>query len=241
MIEIKSKYHIQRLFCDFSKDLHLTDILRPVYLTGMVDDFNDVKIPFYYTVERGNTAVTDLKKPLEALLNEMKSNVRNEIRRAEREGIQCEFGNWYDEFVPYYNAFCKGRGFNDSITKERLVKYEETLISRAVLYGSILAMHATVIDRNSGIAMLLFSCSRRFDDNADRQKIGWANRFLHYKDFEYLQSLGISIYDWAGIALSSSNPQHTIGQFKLSFGGKLTHTLVLTTPLFNKAKRILFA
>ena len=242
MIEVKSRFHIQRLFCDFSKDLHLTDIIKPVYLSGIVDDSNDVSIPFFYKVERGYTAVTDLKNSLGAIFSGMKSNVRNEIRRAEREGIKCEYGYWYDEFIPYYNDFCKGRGLDDSITKERLVRYKETLISRAVFNGNILAMHATVIDRGESLAMLLFSCSDRFSKDADLQRIGWANRYLHYKDFEYLQLQGIKTYDWAGVALSPSNPQHTIGQFKLSFGGKLTRTLVLTTPLFNyfyKAKHLL--
>ena len=62
--------------------------------------------------------------------------------------------------------------------------------------------------------------------------VGWANRYLHYKDLEWLTNSGYSFYDWSGVCVNRASPQYTIGQFKLSFGGVLTESVVLRTPVF---------
>ena len=238
MIELTGNFRIQRLFCDIDKDVKISDIFRSVYMAGVVEEDISPMIPFFYNVEYGYTAIHDLSKPMDEIFSNMKSTVRNEIRRAEKEGFQVQNGLWYDELIEYYNRFAKSKGLNDRLSRERLTRYPEIFISKAIDNGNILAMHATIVDRQSQQSMLLFSCSQRFDDGIDKAKIGWANSYLHYKDFIYLQSIGILTYDWAGIAYNPENPQHSIGQFKMKFGGKLTRTIVLTTPLFRLLYKI---
>ena len=227
MIEIVNKFHTQRLF---ATSLKTSDLWRAVYYAGYRGDV--AKIPFYYKVVHGHSAVSDLRNSMEDLVGLMKSNTRNEIRRAEREGIDFSSDVSFEEFVPYYNAFCESKGLDDRVTVSRLAKYDKTVITKASYQGEVLAMHATVVNIEQKMAFLLFSCSPRLDAGVDKKLIGWGNRFLHYKDFEYLKTLGIETYDWSGICPDPEDPRYSIGQFKLSFGGKLIDSYVLRTPLY---------
>jgi len=233
MIEIKNKTHIQRLFAD---KLPLSDLWHAVFYAGYRGDIKH--IPFYYSVTHGHSAVSDLSISLEEILGSMKSNTRNEIRRAEREGIEFEANISFDEFVPYYNAFAESKGLEDRVNLQRLTKYDKTIITKATHNGITLAMHATVVNMEQKLAFLLFSCSPRLDADVDKKMIGWGNRFLHYKDFEYFKSIGIETYDWSGICTDPENPKYSIGQFKLSFGGTLIDSYVLKSPIYVVLERM---
>lgn len=227
MIEIRNKFHIQRLFSD---KLYLSDLWHAVFYSGYKGDPD--KIPFYYKKIHGHSAVSDLTKSMDDILNSMKSNTRNEIRRAEREGIEFLPEIPYEDFIPYYNAFAESKGLEDRVDLNRLTKYNKTIITQAYHGETVLAMHATVVNFEQKLAFLLFSCSPRLDADVDKKMIGWANRYLHYKDFEYLKSLGIETYDWSGICTDPDNPKYSIGQFKLSFGGTLIDSYVLNSPIY---------
>lgn len=228
MIEIVNKFHIQRLF---ATSLQTSDLWRAVFYAGYMGDIK--KVPFYYKVEHGHSAISDLSVSLEDILGSMKSNTRNEIRRAEREGIAFEANVPYEEFVPFYNAFAESKGLEDRVNLQRLTKYDKTIITKASHDGITLAMHATVVNVEQKLAFLLFSCSPRLDAEVDKKMIGWANRFLHYKDFEYFKSLGIEAYEWSGVCTDPEDARYSIGQFKLSFGGELTDSYVLRTPIYR--------
>lgn len=230
MIEIVNKLHIQRLF---ATELPISDLWKPVYYAGYEGDPS--KIPFYYKKIKGETAISDLSKPLDVLVSEMKSNTRNEIRRAEREGIGFEADCSYDDFIPFYNAFSESKGLKDRVSIQRLCKYNKnnkTIITKAYHNDTILAMHATVVNFEQKLSFLLFSCSPRLDADVDKKMIGWGNRYLHYKDFEYLKALGIETYNWSGVCTDPKDECYSIGQFKLSFGGELKTSIVLETPLY---------
>lgn len=227
MIEIKAKTHTLRMF---AQDLPFSDVFKIILYTSYAGD--KTKIPFYYSIVKGMSASTDLTLPMDELLKKMKSNTRNEISRAEREGCTFEVVSDFEEFIPFYNDFCSSKGLDDYTSKGRMAKYEKVLITKAVHNGDILAMHANVLDEKSKIAFLLYSCSKRLDAGVDRKMIGWGNRFLHYKELEYIKQLGYMAYDWSGVCVDENNPQHTIGQFKLSFGGELVESWSLKTPLF---------
>lgn len=112
-------------------------------------------------------------------------------------------------------------------------KYGDTVITVASHDNKPIAMHATVVSKENNIAFLLFSCSPRLEEDVDPKLIGWANRFLHYKDFEYIKGLGITRYDWCGVVTDPEKKEtYSIGRFKLSFGGELCEVVDLKTPLF---------
>ena len=162
----------------------------------------------------------------------MKSNTRNEIRRAEREGCRFEIDKDASDFIPFYNSFCDSKGFPDYVNARRLSKFKSLLITRVVCGDTVLAMHATQLDPVGKIALLILSGSQRLDVGANSKLIGWGNRYLHFKEIEWLKQQGYETYDWSGVCLDPNNPQHTIGQFKLSFGGEVVDSWTLKSPLY---------
>lgn len=230
MIEIKSRTHTIRLF---AKKLPISDLFKIILYNGYRGDYT--KIPFYYHIIKGHSAETDLTIPMEDLMAQMKSNVRNEIRRAMKESCEFAVVESFDEFIPFYNAFCESKGLSDFTSKARMSKYEKVLMTKTMHNGVTLAMHANILDEKSKTALLLYSCSPRLEDGVDKKMIGWGNRFLHYKDLEYLKEHGYEIYDWSGVCTDPESPKYSIGQFKLAFGGKLIDSWSLSTPLYRLA------
>jgi len=228
MFEVKSATHTNRYFAE---RLNWTDAFRVVQYLSYKGDA--AKIPWYYSITRASSCYTDLTRGMDEILASMKSNTRNEIRRAIKEG--CEFGivDDVDEFIPFYNSFCESKGLNDFTSRAQIGKYEKVLITKATdSEGGVLAMHANILDEKTKVALLMFSCSPRLDANVDKKLIGWGNRFLHFKDLEWLKDNGYTYYDWSGVCLDPDNPCYSIGQFKLSFGGKVVDSIVLRTPMF---------
>ena len=227
MLEVKSRLFRNRYF---ATKLPWYDIFRAIHYFNYLG--NGKNIPWYYFKKVGVSCVSDLTLGIDKLMAAMKSNTRNEIRRAIKEGCEFYIDDDIDAFVPYYNDFCRSKGLNDYTSKARILKYKDILSTRVEHNGVILARHINILDKVGKNAFLMFSCSPRLDDNADRRMIGWANKFLHYKDLEWLANAGFEKYDWSGICLDENDERYSIGQFKLSFGGEVTRPLMLRTPLY---------
>jgi len=209
----------------------MLDLVLPVMYCGYRGDKN--KIPFYYRINKGHSCVTDLTVGMDDILASMKSNTRNEIRRAEREGCEFSIVNGMDEFIPFHNDFCESKNLPDYVNRSRLAKYgNRLLLTKVVHNGATLAMHANMIDPDSSLALLMLSSSRRLADGVDRKLIGWGNRFLHFKELEYLKEKGYKTYDWSGVCLDKDDPRYSIGQFKLGFGGKVIDSWTLESPMY---------
>lgn len=233
MIETKAWTHTIRLFADSVK---WTDIFRVVMYCSYRGDKK--KIPCWFSIVKGMSAVTDLKMQMVDILGKMKSNTRNEIRRAEKEGCEFAINNDVAKFIPFYNAFCKSKGFPDYVSMGRLSKFKNLLITSVSHGGSILAMHATQLDPASKTALLILSGSQRLDAGVDKKMIGWGNRYLHYKDLELLKAQGYEVYDWSGVCMDPSDPRYSIGQFKLSFGGDVVDAWTLKSPMYRLLEAI---
>lgn len=232
MIEVKSWTHCIRLYATKTR---LLDFVFPVLYCGYRGDLQ--RVPSCFAKYKCETSISDLTLSMEELLARMKSNTRNEIRRAQREGCEFLLVNDQDEFILFYNDFCASKGLEDYTSKMRMGKYKKILITKAVHKGITLAMHANVLDKNSGIAFLLYSCSPRLNENVDRKMIGWGNRYLHFKDLEYLKAQGYKTYDWSGVSTDPKSECYSIGQFKLSFGGDHTVSWVIKSPLYAFLER----
>lgn len=233
MIEIKSRIHTMRLYAANTSWL---DLFKMVIYYGFRGDIR--RVPRWFKFKKGATALSDLTMPEDILLSRMKSNTRNEIRRAEKEGCSCEISEDVDSFIAFYNAFCASKGFPDYTDREKLSRYPNVMLTKAVSRnGEVLAMHANVIDESSECAFLLYSCSQRLDQGVDRKLIGWGNRFLHWKELLLLKKRGIKLYDWSGVDPDPNSETYSIGQFKLAFGGDLTDSYVLSSPLYYWANK----
>lgn len=235
MIEVKNKIYTQRFF---AKKISSSDLFKAVTYTQYEGD--EKTIPCWYKRINGETSTIDLTQTAEELYGAIKSNTRNEIKRAQKEGCTFDYNYDYESFVPFYNDFCESKGLNDSINVHTLAKYNKTLITRVLSSeGVVLAMHATVINDQDKEAMLLYSCSKRLSEGVDRKLIGWGNRYLHWAEIEYFKSIGMKRYEWNGVC---TDPEQTavynISQFKLAFGGGAKNTIGLRTPLFVFLKSI---
>lgn len=197
-----------------------------------VRDWGGKNIPFWYKVSHGHTATSDLTLPWDEIYSRMKSNTRNEVKRAEKEGVVMECNYDYEAFVPFYNDFCDSKGIPFKINVDTLRKYDKMLITVAKKDSLVLCMHATVVNSKDGEAMLFYSCSQRLSDGVDRKLIGWANRFLHFKELQMFKNQGLKKYEWHSLVVDPEDIRYSIGQFKLSFGGELHETTNVQTPLF---------
>ena len=185
-------------------------------------------IPFGMIPEFKNTNVIDLSQTKDELLNACKSNTRNEIRRAIREGFFYEKVNSIPEFVVFYNKFAKEKKLQ-ALYEEDLKKFgKHLLLYKSGIRDKTLTMHASVIDYEKRSVFLLYSASIRFDETIDKKYVGFSNRYLHYQEFLEFKQLGALSYDFSGVCLKQDDPaKYQIGLFKQSFGGRNVKALKL--------------
>jgi hypothetical protein len=194
------------------------------------------------------TSVIDLTLPIEEISAPISRNTHYKIRRAEREGFTprlvieptVEAGRKYADF---HDTFAQHKGL-PSCNRTKLKALCE---SSALLLSSIadaddrlLTCHAHVKDSSSGRVRLLYSAShfRAMSDSGERNKIGRANRLLHWYEILTLKNLGFRLYDLGGIPLESADQaKNDIARFKLEFGGELLieYNGVLPTNVVGKA------
>lgn len=186
------------------------------------------KIPKGMKVLSGHTSIIDLTQSEEDILLGMKSNTRNEIRRAIREHFSFEKVESLDEFITFYNNFSQEKKLSE-INKKHLLKYKEHVVMyRSGIGGVTLSMHATILDPEVKKAALLYSASVRLDYGCDRKNVGFSNRFLHYMEFLEFKKIGYRFYDFSGVCIDSNKPEkYSIGQFKKGFGGVEVDTIQL--------------
>lgn len=169
----------------------------------------------------------DLGLDLEEIESEFKKNTRYEIRRAENKDnldfksiIPKSMADIKD-FIEFYNSFADSKGLKHCNYKliERLVNTESIVITY-IKNEELLTVHYYISDGNR--ARLLYSASqfRNVEDNATRNLIGRANRFLHREDIRFFKENNFKILDLGGIAENEDNQAtKQIDSFKKSFGG----------------------
>lgn len=176
-----------------------------------------------------------MSKSTDEIFSGIKSNFRNEIRRAEKEGVTLAIEENVASFVKYYNDFAIQKGLY-AITTKNVVKYPSSIITKAIgPSAEVLTYHAYIIDEDDKRVYLLYSASNRLDESVDTKLIGYANKFLHFKDIEMFKQKGMAIYDFNGIGGGGdfSKPATGIRLFKMSFGGTTVPTFNYYSPLMS--------
>ena len=175
-----------------------------------------------------HTSIVDLTQSEDELMASFKSNTRNEVRRAIREGFFFEPVDNVEEFVEFYNAFAREKHL-DCISSDKITRLEGNVaMYKSGLNGATMTMHASTLDRDVKLATLLYSASVRFDDNIDRKNVGFSNRFLHYKEFVAFKEQGFEKYDFSGVCIDPEQSERfSIGLFKRSFGGEEKEIMTL--------------
>lgn len=230
MISIKKGlYHLSI----YSKKIHFADYFIMASYTSFLGSR-----PVFFKKHEGKTSVINLLEDMEKISSNMKSNYRNEIKKAISLNIDVKEETDVNEFIKYYNNFAIKRGLSP-INEYNVTKYPKYVIFKASLDGSVLTYHVHIYDEEEKIVRLLYSASNRLDDSIDTKAVGFANKYLHYKEFEYFKAQGLEQYDFAGVC---DNPEdkakYGIGLFKKGFGGEMIETVSYDSPLMAIAIKI---
>lgn len=223
MINITNNYYHLTIYSDKSS---LVDYFRFACYTS----FRGTK-PHLFKEHHGLTSYIVLDQDMDLIFQKFKSNYRNEIRKAISLGIECSQEESLDSFISYYNDFASKRNLT-SIKSNHVLKYNNYIITQATYNNIVLTYHTYIMDEENKIVRLLYSASNRLDENIETKVVGYANKLLHYKDFELFKNKGYLTYDFAGIC---DNPKdkvrYGIGQFKKGFGGELVKTRTYYSPI----------
>ena len=176
------------------------------------------------------TPIIDLTKAPGELFANLSSNTRYKIRRAEREGVVPTIiahptAAELNDFCTFYDTFAaqKNRGASNRNKLQALTDNNALILATAQDQGGkTVAAHAYVGDTQISRARLLYSAShfRGADDTDTRNRIGRANRFLHWHEIEQFKQLGYDSYDLGGVPIDESDPEkNAIARFKSEFGG----------------------
>ena len=174
--------------------------------------------------------VKSLSEPLANIFSGFLPNYRNEIRKAEKDGLVIEFTKDFDWYLNFHNEFSISKGL-PIVRKELLAAYQDDLIVSFVKCDDIiLCAHVHQIYPTIGVVRLLFSSSYRFKILGNSQLVGRANKWLHWEDMKNFKEMGIVYYDFGGYS-GSAIDQKKIGidKFKKGFGGNLVETIEYTS------------
>ncbi len=197
------------------------------------------------------TILLDLNRDPQELLARMKRDTRYEIRRAgNQDQLTCDWRNARDrqafqQFCDYYDDFATrkaqpklNRGWLSLLADDGALRLSRVCDAT----GETLVWHA--YHGSSDRATLFYSASlfRKFDSSAMRNKMGRANRFLHWQDMQRFKTEGISVYDFGGWYEGDSDLERLrINKFKEEFGGEIVKNYICERAVTAKAKLFLRA
>lgn len=179
-------------------------------------------------IQKQYTLINDLTLPLDSIWFNIKKNYQYEIKRSEKNNntnylIITEINNdlnksYLEEFKKQYNAMFVNKNlklrFNDKLIKA-LFDNNYIIVTVGLYENKPLVFHATIVYETKSI--LIYSTSFKSNNKNEMANIGRINKYLHWKDYIYLKSKGIEVYDWGGI--NSATDPNGIAKFKLGFGG----------------------
>jgi hypothetical protein len=193
----------------------------------------EIRASAFFYCEMFHTLHSDLTLADEEIVKKISSTVRNEIKRAEREGCVFNPLESKENFILLYNDFAKQRGIA-CLTIDKLMELNENLILTSTsVDGELTAVHSYLVDYDLKKVRLLHSGTQRFSEELDRNMIARSNKFLHYKDLIHFKKDGFRVYDWGGITFDTEDKGlQGINKFKESFGGELVIQKELYSPLY---------
>jgi hypothetical protein len=180
---------------------------------------------------RCSTRIIDLTQAPKVLFSMCAKNNRYKIERARRgDGVEIDFTvapaeDRVSEFIRYYDAFADTkdvapvqRAQFDAITRSGKLVIAAARDSA----GAILAARAYVLGQTRARLMYSASLFRLQAESSARNRIGRANRLLHWEDIIRFRDLGVLSYDMGGWYTGHGNQALLrINSFKQEFGGKV--------------------
>jgi lipid II:glycine glycyltransferase (peptidoglycan interpeptide bridge formation enzyme) len=207
-------------------------------------------------VEELYTLLIDLNEEEDVLFSRIGKNTCYKINRArKRDNIECLtfFGQGekergkIDQYIGYFNQFTAAKKRTPIAFSDLEQFYDKsTLCIRAACGGgdksAIYAMHAYIISDNRARLHQSSSHYRNSEDSEWRNRIGRANRFLHWDDMLYFKTMGLEYYDFGGWYGGNTDKEKlAINGFKEAFGGTKEREYSYTVPVSPLGSIAVFA
>jgi lipid II:glycine glycyltransferase (peptidoglycan interpeptide bridge formation enzyme) len=196
----------------------------PTFMPRIYMNSTSSKPKIGYVKRKQFTKIIDLKDTEESIFSNFGKNATYKIKRAIREGVDFKKIDDIEMFIDFYNTFAIEKG-REKINQHDLFGWNETIEAyAAVIDGTSLVMHSYLTDPDQRRVRLLHSASqfRGSSDSKERNFIGRANRFLHYKMMIHYKDQDYHIYDLGGYAKDTTDRDLAqINNFKDEFGGSL--------------------
>lgn len=186
---------------------------------------------WYVINDKNETIINTFDLDEDALFSTFKKNVKYEIRRAQKEGVQTTYccgsklsreNTLIEEFEVAYKKCAediKDYDLMSAFSQRKIYTFSDQgvgYISKAFI-DSIEVFHFYIF--GDEYADLLYSVSNFRNDADLRYLAGMANKYLHFEDMCNFRKMGVKSLDWGNI--SSSESPNGIDLFKMSFGGKV--------------------
>lgn len=188
----------------------------------------------------------DLTQPSERLFAGYKQKTRQKIRAAvEKDKIVASAFDGSDpgvfaRFCRYYDQFAHLKGLAP-IDASHLRLYAEA--SRLVFssacdpQGDELVWHSCLLCGDRVSVLQSASQFRASGDSGFRNRVGRANRFLHWQNMVHFQAQGYAGYDFCGWYAGQADQEKLgINRFKEEFGGQVVHQYDCSLGVSRKGK-----
>ncbi len=159
--------------------------------------------------------VLALNQELDALFGALNSGFRNEVRRAEKEGITLSVFapiDAIDRVYPDYHEFCRSKHIAP-LPQPLLGHYARSgclFLSQASIGGVAVQAHLYFAGAEETILLASFPLPA----DAPRKLVGWANRALHWTDIKAFKEHGILRYNLGGMGNPITEQTRPIVAFK---------------------------
>lgn len=169
-----------------------------------------------------HTIELDLEQDKQTIFSNFSKSYRQQIRKAEEDGITIETNNDIETFVEFFNKFAVKKGTFSTSTDRIIEKKDYLVISIAKHNNIILAAHSYLIDRDLKILRHYQTSNTRFEDNLNKNFVGQANKYLLATNLIKFKAEGFKIFDFGGYANNTTDESLLgINNYKLKFGGKI--------------------
>jgi hypothetical protein len=168
------------------------------------------------------TTIVDLSKGQDAIYAGMHTSCRYKVRRAEKMRNRFEIvmntESARKDFLQLYNSFASSKRNMPLLKVQRFNEYlPHADVFMLYFEGRPTCGRLVLRDEETRTALMLYSGTRRFEQDADTITVGLLNRYLHWHEMKTYLAAGMEKYDFGGIG--PRNP--SVSNFKMSFGGQL--------------------